>query len=190
MAVLDSIRPEKVFGHFEAITQIPHGSYNLEGIRNHLISFAEKNSIEYKADDAGNIILVPGGSVTNTYTVMDEWNKSNDNRQTFRALGSFYGLVAGFVETGETLEQCVHREVFEETGLRIRNVRYFGSQPWPYPCGLMVGFTADYAGGQIHVQREELKNVAWFHRDHLPKLPEKLSIARRLVDDWLLENEK
>ena len=98
--------------------------------------------------------------------------------------GDFYGLIAGFVETGETLEEAVVREVHEETGLDICNIRYFGSQPWPYPCGLMVGFTAEYAGGNIHIQREELKNVAWFHRDHLPKLPEKLSIARRLIDDW------
>ena len=99
----------------------------------------------------------------------------------------FYGLIAGFVETGETLEEAVVREVHEETGLEIKDIRYFGSQPWPYPSGLMVGFTAHYAGGQIHVQREELKNVAWFHRDHLPKLPEKLSIARQLVDDWLAQ---
>lgn len=99
--------------------------------------------------------------------------------------GDFYGLIAGFVETGETLEEAVEREVREETGLSVRNIRYFASQPWPYPCGLMVGFTADYAGGNIHVQREELKNAAWFHRDHLPRLPEPLSIARRLVDDWL-----
>lgn len=101
--------------------------------------------------------------------------------------GDFYGLIAGFVETGETLEEAVVREVREETGLEVKNIRYFDSQPWPYPSGLMVGFTADYAGGRIHVQREELKNVAWFHRDHLPKLPEKLSIARRLIDDWLTE---
>ncbi len=99
--------------------------------------------------------------------------------------GDFYGLIAGFVETGEKLEEAVIREVKEETGLAVTNIRYFDSQPWPYPSGLMVGFTADYAGGTIHVQREELKNVAWFHRDHLPKLPEKLSIARQLVDDWL-----
>lgn len=98
--------------------------------------------------------------------------------------GDFYGLIAGFVETGETLEEAVRREVMEETGLQVDDIRYFGSQPWPYPCGLMVGFTARYTGGQIHVQREELKNAAWFHRDHLPKLPEKLSIARRLIDDW------
>ena len=101
--------------------------------------------------------------------------------------GDFYGLIAGFVETGETLEEAVVREVHEETGLEIKDIRYFGSQPWPYPSGLMVGFTAHYAGGQIHVQREELKNVAWFHREHLPKLPEKLSIARQLVDDWLAQ---
>ena len=102
--------------------------------------------------------------------------------------GDFYGLIAGFVETGETLEEAVVREVREETGLEVSNIRYFDSQPWPYPSGLMVGFTADYAGGQIHIQHEELQNVAWFHRDHLPKLPEKLSIARRLIDDWLGEH--
>lgn len=97
----------------------------------------------------------------------------------------FYGLIAGFVETGETLEQAVKREVMEETGLKINNLRYFDSQPWPYPSGLMVGFNADYESGEIHVQREELLKCGWFHRDHLPKLPEKLSIARRLIDHWL-----
>lgn len=101
----------------------------------------------------------------------------------------FYGLIAGFVETGETLEEAVRREVREETALNIRNITYFDSQPWPYPCGLMVGFNADYDGGELHLQREELRKAAWFHRDHLPTLPEKLSIARRLIDHWLTSGE-
>ena len=99
--------------------------------------------------------------------------------------GNFRGLVAGFLEVGETLEECVRREVREETGLSIQNLTYFGSQPWPYPSGIMIGFFADYAGGAIHLQDEELNAGSFFTRDNLPVLPQKLSIARRMIDYWL-----
>ena len=98
-----------------------------------------------------------------------------------------YGLVAGFVETGETLEQCVERELWEETHVKVKNIKYFGSQPWPYPCGLMVGFTADYVEGDIQLQKAELTRGGWFTRDNLPPIPGKASIARQLIDDWLKE---
>lgn len=98
--------------------------------------------------------------------------------------GSFYGLVAGFVEPGESLEQCVKREVLEETGLEIANVEYFGSQPWPYPCGVMIGFNADYVSGEIQIQESELKEARFFERNALPELPLKLSLARALIDNW------
>lgn len=99
--------------------------------------------------------------------------------------GDFHGLVAGFVEVGETLEECVIREVYEETRLRIKNIKYFGSQSWPYPSGLMIGFIADYESGDIEVQETELKYASWYTKNNLPKIPERLSIARKLIDYWL-----
>ena len=96
-----------------------------------------------------------------------------------------FGLVAGFLEGGETLEDCARREVREEVGIDIRNVRYFGNQPWPYPSGVMIGFTAEYAGGEIRLDDSELSEARFFRRDKLPQIPDKMSIARRLIDDWL-----
>lgn len=102
----------------------------------------------------------------------------------------YYGLVAGFVETGESLEECVAREVMEETSLRVANIRYFASQPWPYPMGLMVGFQADYAGGDIALRDGELRDAAFFTRDTIPAIPGKMSMARMLIDDWLDEPDE
>lgn len=99
--------------------------------------------------------------------------------------GTFNSLVAGFLETGETLEECVAREVKEETGLDVKNITYFGNQPWPYPSGLMVGFIADYAGGEINLQDEELSSGDFYTRDNLPELPRKLSLARKMIDWWI-----
>ena len=99
--------------------------------------------------------------------------------------GKYYGLVAGFVETGETLEECVRRELMEETGVRVKNIRYFGSQPWPYPSGIMIGFIADYESGTIKLQDEELSAGEFYSRDNMPEIPKKLSIARQMIDAWL-----
>ncbi len=96
-----------------------------------------------------------------------------------------YSVLAGFVEPGETLEACVHREIHEEVGLTVTNLRYFGSQPWPYPMSLMLGFTADHAGGEITVDGAEVLEAGWFRADQFPTLPMKLSIARRLIDDFV-----
>ena len=98
----------------------------------------------------------------------------------------FFSVLAGFVEPGESLEEAVAREVHEEVDLQLRDIRYFGSQPWPFPHSLMIGFTAAYDGGDIHPQADEIVEAAWFNRrGDLPRLPGKLSIARRLIDAFL-----
>jgi NAD+ diphosphatase len=101
--------------------------------------------------------------------------------------GAMYSVLAGFVEPGESLEDCVRREVREESGVEIKNIRYFGSQPWPFPNSLMVGFTAEYAGGEIRTDDKEIVDAQWFTADAFPPIPERISIARKLID-WFSEN--
>ena len=96
-----------------------------------------------------------------------------------------HALVAGFVETGETLEQCVAREVKEETSLEVSDIRYVGSQSWPFPGQMMVGFTAEYKSGEIHLSDGELTAAGWFTRDSHPPLPSQPSLSRRIIDLWL-----
>jgi NAD+ diphosphatase len=100
----------------------------------------------------------------------------------------FYSVIAGFVEPGESLEECVAREVFEEVGIRVDNIRYFGSQPWPFPNSLMLGFTAEYAGGEFVLEAGEIADARWCAADALPKVPPKMSIARRLIDWFVATN--
>ena len=100
----------------------------------------------------------------------------------------FYSVLAGFVEPGETLEECVQREIREEVGIMVKNIRYFGSQPWPFPNSLMIAFVADYADGEITIDGSEIIEAAWFSKDNLPKIPPKISIARQLID-WFTNKQ-
>jgi len=93
-----------------------------------------------------------------------------------------YSALAGFVEPGETLEQCVAREVAEEVGVAVVDLEYFASQPWPFPHSLMIAFVCDWAGGEIRAQAGEIEAADWFDVLQLPRLPSKISIARRLID--------
>ena len=99
--------------------------------------------------------------------------------------GVMYSTLAGFVEAGETLEEAVAREVHEEAGIEVRDVRYFGSQPWPFPDSLMIGFTAQHASGEIIPDPAEISDAGWFSVGALPPVPPRLSIARQLIDAWV-----
>ncbi|PAS93874.1 MAG: NADH pyrophosphatase [Candidatus Dactylopiibacterium carminicum] len=101
-----------------------------------------------------------------------------------------YSALAGFVESGESVEDCVHREVFEETGLHIRDLRWFASQPWPFPHSLMLAFHAEYAAGEITPQASEIEDAQWFSLDDLPELPAPVSIASRLIQAGIAELQK
>lgn len=96
----------------------------------------------------------------------------------------FFALVAGFVETGESLEECVAREVMEETGLEIDNIRYFGSQSWPFPHQLMLGFTAEWKSGEVRFADGELTAGGFFSKDSCPELPTPPSLSRAIIDAW------
>ena len=101
----------------------------------------------------------------------------------FRA--PMYSCLAGFVEPGESLEQAVVREVREEVGIEVGNVRYWGSQPWPFPHSLMIGFQAEWVSGDIVCDPAEILDAQWYRRDSLPNIPPRISIARKLIDAWL-----
>ena len=96
-----------------------------------------------------------------------------------------YSTLAGFVEVGESIEQTVHREVQEEVGIQVDNLRYLGSQSWPFPNSLMLGFHAEYAGGDIVCQQSEIAEARWFRVDDLPNVPPATAISRWLIDDFI-----
>ena len=105
--------------------------------------------------------------------------------RAFRFPMKIYSVIAGFVEPGETLEQCIRREIKEEVNIEVRDIRYFGSQPWPFPNSLMIAFTAEYCGGKIRIDNREIMDAGWYRAHELPGIPDKVSIARRLIDSFI-----
>ncbi|MEO8877434.1 MAG: NAD(+) diphosphatase [Polyangiaceae bacterium] len=101
--------------------------------------------------------------------------------------GVFFSTLAGFAEIGESLEETLAREVREEVGIGVKNIRYFGSQPWPFPNSLMIGYTCEWADGEIAVDGEEIAEAQWFSASELPAIPPRISIARKLIDAWVAE---
>jgi NAD+ diphosphatase len=97
-----------------------------------------------------------------------------------------FSVQAGFVEAGESLEDTVQREIFEETSLKVKDITYFGSQPWPFPNSLMVGFTAAYASGELKLDPVEMEAGGWYRYNELPTVPDRASISRKLID-WFTE---
>lgn len=98
-----------------------------------------------------------------------------------RRNSNYYSCLAGFIEAGESAEEAVRREIMEETGIHVCNIRYFGSQSWPFPSQLMLAFTAEYESGEIHIQESELQRAAWFPRSNCPATPPQGSMAYRLI---------
>lgn len=99
-----------------------------------------------------------------------------------------FSVIAGFVEPGELFEECVKREVYEEVGIRVKNIKYFGNQPWPFPNSLMIGFTAEYESGEVKVDGVEIGEAKWVKADSMPTIPTNISIARKIIDAFIEEH--
>jgi NAD+ diphosphatase len=110
--------------------------------------------------------------------------------QHTKVTNGMFTVLAGFVNPGESLEECIVREVKEEADIDIRNIKYFGSQPWPFPDSLMIAYTAEYAGGEIRPNEGEITELKWFGSEEIPEWPDKVSIARALIDNFIENQSK
>jgi NAD+ diphosphatase len=134
--------------------------------------------------DCGNIIYPRISPATITLVKKDDKILLAHNKN-FKA--GLYSIIAGFVEPGETLEHCAEREIQEEVGIKVKNIKYFTSQPWPFPESLMLAFTAEYDSGDITVDNTEITDAAWFSADELPDIPTTDSVAGKLIR-WYRDN--
>ena len=103
---------------------------------------------------------------------------------------NWYSTLAGFIEAGETAEEALRREVMEEVNVSVKNITYFGSQPWPFPSQLMLGYFCEYESGEIKIEEAELEDAKWFKIDDLPNVPPKLSISGQLISNYLEDRSK
>ncbi len=160
--------------------------------RNHRFCGKCGNATEDKRDERAKICTVCGQIYYPRLSPAVIVAVTRDDRLLMasspRFRSKFYSVLAGFVEPGETLEECVKREVREEVGIEIKNIKYFGSQPWPFPDSLMIGFTAEHESGEIIRDENEISDAGWFTRDELPRKPSSISIARSLID-WFLKGK-
>ena len=169
------------------------GVFMLAGTANHILHWKQMNqycgrcghkTIDSKEERAkvcpecGNLIFPRISPATITAIFRDDQILLARNGN-FR--GNMYSLIAGFVEPGENLEQCVEREIFEEVGIKVKNVRYFGSQTWPFPDSIMLAFIADYESGEIEIDQKEIVDANWYSGDNLPEIPSTDSIAGKMI---------
>ena len=153
-----------------------------DGVPLHFIGHLQRNKVKQVVGKAALIQSV------SSMALLDEIEKNAEKLGIVQDILLEVNIGGEEAKSGfapESLEQAACREALEETGLHIRDLAYFGNQPWPYPSGLMVGVIADYAGGEIKLQEEELSSGDFYTRDNLPELPRKLSLARKMIDWWL-----
>jgi len=184
---------------FNVFKQFEKDVIQAAGLANHLVQWNQNhrycgkcgNPTENKTDERARIcpkcglINYPRLSPAIIVAVCKDDQILLANSPRFPA--KLYSVLAGFVEPGESLEACVRREVHEEVGVAVKNIRYFGSQPWPFPDSLMLAFTAEYAGGEIRVDKTEITDAGWFSADNLPSIPSDISIAGQLIK-WFSED--